>query len=104
MNKKIFGIIFPLFFIIAVARGLHQTNWVSYLAPVFYLYFIWSGYTELKNKELKVVLLIVASFGFWAMVTALWSPDPRGSFLRGIIFIVISWSFTFNSFGIFFNN
>ena len=49
------------------------------------------GYKELKNKELWFSLLFVALFGVWAMVTSLWSPYPRESFVRGILCIVLSW-------------
>ena len=38
-----------------------------------------------KSKELKIPLLIVASFGLWAMLTTLWSPYPWESFKRSII-------------------
>jgi O-antigen ligase len=91
MNKKIFGIIFALFFIIVLASGIEQIKWVSYLTPVFYIYFILNEFKEVKSKELKYSLFIVTSFGLWAMVTALWSPYPMESFVRGILCVVISW-------------
>jgi O-antigen ligase len=98
MNKKIFGIIFPLFFILAATRSIEQIKWLSYSAPAFYLYFILAGFKELKSKELKVSLLIAASFGLWAMVTALWSPYLRESFIRSIVFIVSSWGLIIGGF------
>jgi cell division protein FtsW (lipid II flippase) len=91
MNKKTFGIIFSLFFIISATRSIEQIKWLSYSAPIFYLYFMIVGYKELKNKELWFSLLFVALFGLWAMVTALWSPYPRESFVRSFVFLVSSW-------------
>jgi O-antigen ligase len=92
MKKKIFGIVFPLFFIFVLASGIEQIKWVSYLTPVFYIYFILNEFKEVKNKELKYSLFFITLFGLWAMVTALWSPFPIESFVRGILCIVISWS------------
>ena len=91
INKRIFLIIFPLFYILIVTWNIEQVNWVSYSSYAFYLYFILTGFKETKSKELKFSLLIIASFGIWAMVTALWSPYPWESFKRSIIFIVASW-------------
>jgi hypothetical protein len=98
MNKRIFLMMFPLFFILAATRSIEQVKWVSYSAPAFFLYFILTGFKELKSKELKVSLLIAASFGLWAMVTALWSPYPRVSFIRSIVFIVSSWGLIIGGF------
>jgi hypothetical protein len=92
MNKKIFGIVFPFFFILTTAVwSIGQLIWVAYSVHAFYLYFILTGFKEFKSKELKFSLLIIASFGFWAMVTAFWSPYPWESFKRSSIFIVASW-------------
>src|ERR1035437_407121 len=91
LNKKIFGITFSLFFILAATRSIDQIKWLSYSAPAFYLYFLIVGYKELKSKELWFSLLLMAFFGFWAMITALWSPDPRETFVRSFVFIVSSW-------------
>ena len=66
MNKKTFGIIFPIFFIIVLASGIEQIKWVSYSTPIFYFYFMIVGYKELKNKELWFTLLFVGLFGVWA--------------------------------------
>src|ERR1035437_8500928 len=98
MNKKIFGIMFTLFFILAATRSIEQIKWVSYSALPFYLYFILSGFKEVKSKELKLSLLIVSSFGIWAMVTALWSSYPRESLLRSIVFILSSWGLIIGGF------
>jgi len=92
MKKKIFGIVFPLFFIFVLASGIEQIKWVSYSTPVFYIYFILNEFKEVKSKELKYSLSFITLFGIWAMVTALWSPFPIESFVRGILCIVISWS------------
>lgn len=83
---------FPLFFILAATRSIDQIKWLSYSAPAFYLYFMIMGYKELKSKELWISLLLVALFGIWAMITALWSPYPRYSYIRSFIFLVSSWS------------
>ena len=91
LNKKIFGITFSLFFILAATRSIDQIKWLSYSAPAFYLYFLIVGYKELKSKELWFSLLLIAFFGFWAMITALWSPYPRETFIRSFVFIVSSW-------------
>jgi cell division protein FtsW (lipid II flippase) len=91
MNKKIFGIIFSLFFILTATRSIEQIKWVSYSAPIFLLYFILIGYKDLKNKELWFPLLIIASFSLWAMITSFWSPYPRETFVRSFVFIVSSW-------------
>jgi hypothetical protein len=95
MNKRLFGIIFPLFFIVVLVSGIKEMNWVSYLTPAFYLYFISffisTEIKEVKSWELKFFFTIVSMFGLWAMVTALWSPFPQESFVRGILFVVISW-------------
>src|ERR1035437_161535 len=91
LNKKIFGITFSLFFILAATRSIDQIKWLSYSAPAFYLYFLIVGYKELKSKELWFSLLLIAFFGFWAMITALWSPYPRETFVRSFVFIVSSW-------------
>jgi hypothetical protein len=92
MDKKIFGIIFPLFFILTATRSIEHVKWISYSAPVFYLYFLFAGYKEFKNRELRLSLFVIASFGLWAMITALWSPYPLDSFVRSIVFIISSWS------------
>ena len=91
LNKKIFGITFSLFFILAATRSIDQIKWLSYSAPAFYLFFLIVGYKELKSKELWFSLLLIAFFGFWAMITALWSPYPRETFVRSFVFIVSSW-------------
>ena len=90
MNKKIFGIIFPLFFILMATRSIEQIKWVSYSAPFFLLYFLLIGYKDLKNKELWIPLLIIASFSLWAMITSFWSPYPRETFVRSFVFLVSS--------------
>jgi hypothetical protein len=90
INKKIFLIIFPLFFILAATRSIEQIKWLSYSAPFFFLLFIVNGVKELKNKELKFSLLLIAAFGIWAMTTSLWSTFPRESFVRSAVFIFSS--------------
>jgi hypothetical protein len=90
MNKKIFLIAFPLFFILATTRSIENIKWVSYSAPVFYLLFMLYSIRELKSKELKLSLLLVTTFGLWAMATSLWSTYPRESCIRSIVFIVSS--------------
>lgn len=92
MNRKIFGIMFGLFFILAATRSIEQVKWISYSAPAFYLYFLFAVFKDFKSNELKFSLLTVASFGLWAMVTSFWSDYPRESFLRSIVFIVSSFS------------
>jgi hypothetical protein len=92
MSKKLFGIIFPLFFILAATRGMEHLIWISYLAPVFYIFFLIVGFREFKSKELKVSLLIFSSFGLWALCSALWSQYPLGSLVKGIVFLISSWS------------
>jgi hypothetical protein len=91
MNKKIFGIFYSLFFILAATRSIEQIKWISYSAPIFFLYFIIIGYKELKNKELWFSLLFVSLFSIWAMITSIWSPYPRESFIRSFVFLISSW-------------
>ncbi|MDR3668317.1 MAG: hypothetical protein P4L35_15855 [Ignavibacteriaceae bacterium] len=90
MNKKAFGIIFPIFFMLVSIRSIEQINWLSYLVPVFYFYFLFVGFKEIKNKELKLFLVILVSFSLWAMITSFWSPYPLQSFIRASVFLVSS--------------
>jgi cell division protein FtsW (lipid II flippase) len=89
-NKNIFGIVFPLFFVLVATRSIEQIRWISYSAPVFYLYFLVTGFREIKHKDLKTSLLLIGAFGLWAMISTLWSPYPRDSFSRSIVFIISS--------------
>ena len=91
MNKKIFGIMFPLFFILAATRSIEQVKWISYSAPAFFLYFLFIGFKEYKRRELKISLIMIALFGLWAMATLLWSPYPKETFIRSFVFILSSW-------------
>jgi cell division protein FtsW (lipid II flippase) len=91
MNKKLFRIIVPLFFILVSARSIEQAKWVSFSAPLFFIYFLLMGLKEIKNKELKICLILISAFGFWAMITTLWSPFPHDSFGRSIFFLISSW-------------
>jgi cell division protein FtsW (lipid II flippase) len=91
MNRKIFGIIFSLFFILVATRSIEQINWLSSSAPAFFLYFILTGLKNLENKELSISLLLIGLFGIWAMITAFWSPYPWNTFIRGFVFFVSSW-------------
>jgi cell division protein FtsW (lipid II flippase) len=90
MNKKISLIAFPLFFILAATRSIENIKWISYSAPLFYLFFIFDGLKDLKSKELKLSLLLITTFGLWAMVTSCWSTYPRESYIRSLVFIVSS--------------
>jgi cell division protein FtsW (lipid II flippase) len=92
MNKKVFGIMFSVFFVLAATRSIEQVKWVSFSSPAFFIYFLAVGFKEIKNKELKLCLFIITSFGLWAMVTALWSPYPLDTFIRSIVFVLSSWS------------
>ena len=74
----------------SATRSIEQIKWISYSAPIFYLYFLIEGRKELKNKELQISLFLVVAFGFWALCTSLWSTYPSYSFLRSIVFIVSS--------------
>jgi cell division protein FtsW (lipid II flippase) len=95
MNNKIFGIIFPLFFILAATRSIEQVKWISYSSPVFFLYFLFIGYKGSISRELKLGLLFFASFGAWALMTSFWSSYPRESLIRSIFFLVSSCSLIF---------
>ncbi|MDR3610710.1 MAG: hypothetical protein P4L27_09115 [Ignavibacteriaceae bacterium] len=90
MNKKIALIAFPLFFILAATRSIENIKWISYSAPLFYLFFIFDGLKDLKNKELRLSLLLITTFGLWAMVTSCWSTYPRESYIRSLVFMVSS--------------
>jgi hypothetical protein len=98
MNKKIFSTIFPLFFVLAATRSIEQVKWLSYSAPLFYSFFLFFGFKELKNRELRYSLILAGIFGLWAMSTSLWSTYPRESLIRSIVFIVSSWSLIIGGF------
>ena len=92
-NKILFLWMFVLFTIAAASRNVELIYIVSYSVPLFYLFFIFSGYEEvINNKELRFVIALVSLFGVWAMITSLWSWYPRVSFTRSTVFIISSWS------------
>jgi hypothetical protein len=92
MHKKVFGIVFPLFFLLVATRSIEQVKWLAFSAPAFYVYFLLIGIKVLKNKELRICLAIIVSFGLWAMITSFWSPFPLQTIIRSIVFLVSSCS------------
>lgn len=98
LDKKIFGIIFLVFFIVSSTRSIEQIKWISYSAPAFFLIFLLVGYKEINNKELRFLLILISLFSFWSMLTSFWSSYPKDSFIRSFFYLISSLSIILGGF------
>jgi cell division protein FtsW (lipid II flippase) len=91
-NKKLFMWMFVLFILAAASRSVELISFVYYSVPLFYLFFLITGYKEvINNRELRFAIALASLFGVWAMLTSFWSWYPKVSFARSSVFIVSSW-------------
>ena len=89
--KDHINILLPLTVVSAICRVIPGMGFLYYLTPILLVMFIVAGYDKIfQNKSLKFFLKLLIAFGFWAMITALWSEYPLVSLSRGAYFLLIA--------------
>jgi len=93
-NIKVFSVLkvlIPLAAAAVISRTFSITSYFYYLLPLLFIIVLAIGYKEiLKSKTLKTLSLFLFLFGFWCIVTSLWSDYPLITLSRSAYFIFIS--------------
>lgn len=89
--KKNINILLPLLVISAISRKfVPEFQFLYYLTPVLLILFFAAGYDKIfENKAQKTLTIMLLAFGFWAMVTAIWSDYPQYSLGRAGYFVLL---------------
>ena len=88
-GKKVYNILFPLYFVFSSFRVIDNLQILSNITPLISVLLILLLYPLVKeNSQLKKILLLVNLFGIWACITAIWSLYHIVSASRAVMFLV----------------
>lgn len=90
-HPKIILVLLPLIVLLEIGRTFYQTDALYILSRILLLYFLIFAYSEaIKNKQLKVYIILVLLFALWALATTIWSYDPIITFPRAFYFAYVA--------------
>lgn len=90
-EKRIFNVLFPLYFILQITRTVEPIKFISNVAPLFSILFIILFYNYIfEHKKLKTILVLTNTFTFWALLTLFWSSYSLITAERALLFFITS--------------